>query len=171
MRNDLERYVIEVNGIAKAESNFCEGAEGQLGSLDKSFRSAASNCATLATRPRTNLHRCRQRSASWSPSPAAVTDSARTASSRSASAFDAFDLMNKQNRLRTEFVVRILGDLPTLKSLLFGWHRLKRTEVSVSYKKPRPGKIGAKLWAIFDPAEDNNMSQREPTTFRARNAK
>ena len=30
----------------------------------------------------------------------------------------------------------------------------------MSHKKPRPGKIGAKLWAIFDPAEDNNVSQR-----------
>ena len=27
-------------------------------------------------------------------------------------------------------------------------------------RKPRPGKIGAKLWAIFDLAEDNNVSQR-----------
>ena len=28
------------------------------------------------------------------------------------------------------------------------------------HKKPQPGKIGTKLWAIFDPAEDNNVSQR-----------
>jgi hypothetical protein len=30
----------------------------------------------------------------------------------------------------------------------------------VSHKKPQPGKIGAKLWAIFEPAEGNNVSQR-----------
>ena len=30
----------------------------------------------------------------------------------------------------------------------------------MSPKKPQPGKIGAKLWAIFDSAEDNNVSQR-----------
>jgi hypothetical protein len=28
------------------------------------------------------------------------------------------------------------------------------------HKKPQPGKIGTKLWAILDPAEDNNVSQR-----------
>jgi hypothetical protein len=39
-------------------------------------------------------------------------------------------------------------------------HRLKRTEVLVSHKKPQPGKIGTKLWAIFDRAEDNSVSQR-----------
>jgi hypothetical protein len=38
-------------------------------------------------------------------------------------------------------------------------HRHKRMEVSVS-KKPQPGKIGDNLWAIFDPTEDNNVSQR-----------
>jgi hypothetical protein len=32
--------------------------------------------------------------------------------------------------------------------------------VSMIHKKPQPGKIGTKLWAIFDPAEDNNVSQR-----------
>ena len=32
--------------------------------------------------------------------------------------------------------------------------------VSTIYKKPQPGKIGTQLWAIFDPAEDNNVSQR-----------
>jgi hypothetical protein len=31
----------------------------------------------------------------------------------------------------------------------------------VSHKKnPQPGKIGNKLWAIFDRAEDNRISQR-----------
>jgi hypothetical protein len=30
----------------------------------------------------------------------------------------------------------------------------------VSEKKPQPGKIGTKLWAIFDRAEDNSVSQR-----------
>jgi hypothetical protein len=30
----------------------------------------------------------------------------------------------------------------------------------VSHRKPRPGKIGIKLWAIFDRAEDNSVSQR-----------
>ena len=33
-------------------------------------------------------------------------------------------------------------------------------EVSVIHKKPQPGKIDTKLWVIFDPAEDNNVSQR-----------
>ena len=28
------------------------------------------------------------------------------------------------------------------------------------HKKPQPAKIGAKLWAIFDPTEDNGVSQR-----------
>jgi hypothetical protein len=28
------------------------------------------------------------------------------------------------------------------------------------HKKPQPGKIGTNLWAILDPAEDNNVSQR-----------
>ena len=28
------------------------------------------------------------------------------------------------------------------------------------HKKPQPGKIGTKLWAILDPAEANNVSQR-----------
>ena len=32
--------------------------------------------------------------------------------------------------------------------------------VSMIHKKPQPGKIGNKLWAIFDPAEDNNVSRR-----------
>jgi hypothetical protein len=39
-------------------------------------------------------------------------------------------------------------------------HRLKRTEVLVSHGKSQPGKIGTKLWAIFDRAEDNSVSQR-----------
>ena len=30
----------------------------------------------------------------------------------------------------------------------------------MSHKKPQPGKIGTKLWAIFDRAEDNSVSQR-----------
>jgi hypothetical protein len=30
----------------------------------------------------------------------------------------------------------------------------------MSNKKAQPGKIGHKLWAIFDPAEENNVSQR-----------
>jgi hypothetical protein len=30
----------------------------------------------------------------------------------------------------------------------------------VSHKKSQPGKIGTKLWAIFDRTEDNNVSQR-----------
>jgi hypothetical protein len=30
----------------------------------------------------------------------------------------------------------------------------------VSRKKPQPGKIDTKLWAIFDRAEDNSISQR-----------
>jgi len=30
----------------------------------------------------------------------------------------------------------------------------------VIHKKPQPGKIGTKLWAIFDRAEDNSVSQR-----------
>jgi hypothetical protein len=30
----------------------------------------------------------------------------------------------------------------------------------VSHKKPQPGKIGTKLWAIFDRTEDNSVSQR-----------
>ena len=46
------------------------------------------------------------------------------------------------------------------KSLLFGPRRLQQAEVFVSSKKPQPGKIGAKLWAIFDRAEDNSVSQR-----------
>jgi hypothetical protein len=33
-------------------------------------------------------------------------------------------------------------------------------EISVSHKTPQPGKIGTKLWAIFDRAEDNSVSQR-----------
>jgi hypothetical protein len=28
------------------------------------------------------------------------------------------------------------------------------------HKKPLPGRIGNKLWAILDSAEDNNVSQR-----------
>ena len=28
------------------------------------------------------------------------------------------------------------------------------------HKKPQPGKIGTNLWAIFDPTEDNSVSQR-----------
>jgi hypothetical protein len=40
-------------------------------------------------------------------------------------------------------------------------HGLKRTEVKVSHKKPQPGKIGTKLWAIFDRTEDNSVSQRQ----------
>jgi hypothetical protein len=30
----------------------------------------------------------------------------------------------------------------------------------VGHRKPQPGKIGIKLWAIFDRAEDNGVSQR-----------
>ena len=30
----------------------------------------------------------------------------------------------------------------------------------MSHKHPQPGKIGIKLWAIFDRAEDNSVSQR-----------
>jgi hypothetical protein len=30
----------------------------------------------------------------------------------------------------------------------------------VSHKKSQPGKIGNKLWAIFDRGEDNSVSQR-----------
>ena len=30
----------------------------------------------------------------------------------------------------------------------------------MSWKKPQPGKIGNELWAIFDPTEDNSVSQR-----------
>jgi hypothetical protein len=30
----------------------------------------------------------------------------------------------------------------------------------VSHRKSQPGKIGTKLWAIFDRAEDNSVSQR-----------
>ena len=30
----------------------------------------------------------------------------------------------------------------------------------MSHKHPQPGKIGVKLWAIFDRAEDNSVSQR-----------
>ena len=33
-------------------------------------------------------------------------------------------------------------------------------EVSVSQKKSQPGKIGNKLWAILDRAEDNSVYQR-----------
>ena len=41
------------------------------------------------------------------------------------------------------------------------------------HKKPQPGKIGTKLWAIFDRAEDNSVSQRrnengEVMTFATR---
>ena len=35
------------------------------------------------------------------------------------------------------------------------------------HKKPQPAKIGAKLWAIFDPTEDNGVSQRAFSTFSA----
>jgi hypothetical protein len=43
----------------------------------------------------------------------------------------------------------------------------------VSHKHPQPGKIGIKLWAIFDRAEDNSVSQRrnengEVMTFATR---
>ena len=43
----------------------------------------------------------------------------------------------------------------------------------MSRKKPQPGKIGTKLWAIFDRAEDNSVSQRrnengEVMTFATR---
>jgi hypothetical protein len=43
----------------------------------------------------------------------------------------------------------------------------------VIHKKPQPGKIGAKLWAIFDRTEDNSLSQRrnengEVMTFPSR---
>jgi len=43
----------------------------------------------------------------------------------------------------------------------------------VSHKHPQPGKIGVKLWAIFDRAEDNSVSQRrnengEVMTFATR---
>ena len=31
----------------------------------------------------------------------------------------------------------------------------------MSHKHPQPGKIGVKLWAIFDRAEDNSISQRQ----------
>ena len=30
----------------------------------------------------------------------------------------------------------------------------------MSRKKLQPGRIGTNLWAIFDPAEDSNVSQR-----------
>ena len=30
----------------------------------------------------------------------------------------------------------------------------------MSHKNPQPGKIGTKLWAIFDRTEDNSVSQR-----------
>jgi hypothetical protein len=30
----------------------------------------------------------------------------------------------------------------------------------VSHKKPQPGKIGTKLWAVFDQVEGNSVSQR-----------
>ena len=30
----------------------------------------------------------------------------------------------------------------------------------MNHKKPQPGKIGTKLWAIFDRAEDSSVSQR-----------
>ena len=43
----------------------------------------------------------------------------------------------------------------------------------MSHKHPQPGKIGVKLWAIFDRAEDNSVSQRrnengEVMTFATR---
>ena len=43
----------------------------------------------------------------------------------------------------------------------------------MSHKHPQPGKIGIKLWAIFDRAEDNSVSQRrnengEVMTFATR---
>ena len=43
----------------------------------------------------------------------------------------------------------------------------------MSHKHPQPGKIGIKLWAIFDRAEDNSVSQRrnengEVMTFTTR---
>lgn len=31
----------------------------------------------------------------------------------------------------------------------------------MSRRKPQPGKIGTKLWAIFDRTEDNSVSQRQ----------
>ena len=30
----------------------------------------------------------------------------------------------------------------------------------MSHQKPQPGKIGTNLWAILDPTEGNNVSQR-----------
>lgn len=30
----------------------------------------------------------------------------------------------------------------------------------MSHKNPQPGKIGSKLWVIFDRIEDNRVSQR-----------
>ena len=41
------------------------------------------------------------------------------------------------------------------------------------HKNPQPGKIGSKLWAIFDRTEDNSVSQRrnengEVMTFPSR---
>ncbi len=43
----------------------------------------------------------------------------------------------------------------------------------MSHKKPQPGKIGSKLWAIFDRTEENSVCQRrnengEVMTFPSR---
>jgi hypothetical protein len=68
MRNDLatdhsnERYVVEVDGIAKAEYPiFVKALKAGLQLRGKSFRIAASNCATLTTKPLNKLRRCRPR--------------------------------------------------------------------------------------------------------------
>jgi hypothetical protein len=56
-----EGYIVEVDGIAKAEYPiFVNALKATAYSSNKSFRTAVSSCATSATRRRTNLHRCRQ---------------------------------------------------------------------------------------------------------------
>jgi hypothetical protein len=64
MRNDLaidhsdERYVVEVDGIAKAEYPiFVKALKASL-KLRQELPNCRVNCVTLATRPRTKLRRC-----------------------------------------------------------------------------------------------------------------
>jgi hypothetical protein len=54
----------------------------------------------------------------------------------------------------------VTRDLPSPEKALLERALIQRTEVLVSVRKPQPGKIGTKLWAIFDRAGDNSVSQR-----------
>jgi hypothetical protein len=53
-----------------------------------------------------------------------------------------------------------MADLPTQKNRLFARTYTEMNGGLDDSQEATTGKIGGKLWAIFDPAEDNNLSQR-----------